>query len=147
MKEWLKAKLALTIITVLWTTLIFRNLFSLLYSYKQDKKQGTQLKRGLLYSKVLGQDLYVNTQIGGYFKTTISSELGNQQKTSKSGKVAAKIVDWLFELAGDEPNHCSRSIEAEDEHWFDAKQALVDFGLWIINGAIFYSIIIGIILL
>lgn len=129
--EWLKAKVALMIIFIMWAYLIILDSPYMVYAYLHDRRNKPDTQKGKLHSVLLGQDIYVNTQLGGYFRTTISSELGNQSKTRKSGKAAAKVVDLLFYIAGDDPNHCVNAIEEEDKHWFNAKYALPSFVLWL----------------
>ena len=128
--EWLKAKIALLIIAVMWLSLIVLNFPYMVYAYVHDRRLG--YSKNKLHSVLLGQDIYINTMLGGFFRTTISSELGNQSKKSKSGKIAANVVDWLFELAGDGPNHCVNAIESEDKHWFNAGYAIIAFVLWLL---------------
>lgn len=143
--ERLKVKFALLVIFIMWVYLIVLDLPYMIHAYLYDKSSSTEHKEGKLHSILLGQDLYVNTQLGGYFRTTISSELGHQSKRSRSGRLAASVVDWLFELAGDGPNHCVNAIEDEDKHWFDAGFAFKGFTLWCIPRVLILMLLIGVI--
>ena len=129
-----KAYLALLVIPIVWGSMILRQLPLLIVAYLYDRKHKPLPKQGRLYNVLLGQDIYVNTILGGFFRTTVSSELGEQQKTRRSGDIAAGVVDWLFILAGDAPGHCANAIEKEDKHLFDPKVAAWSFAAWLIGG-------------
>ena len=143
----LKARVALLSIFIMWLYLIILDAPYMVWAYFYDKKHKPPPRMGRLHSILLAQDIYVNAQLGGYFRTTISSELGNQSKSSKSGKLAANVVDYLFEIAGDGPNHCINAIEAEDKHYFNAPYASISLVLWVIPRILIILILFNINLL
>ena len=78
-----------------------------------------------LYSILLAQDHLVHAIMGGHFKTTISGMLGYLKLArSRTGTVAAKVVDLLFYIALGQTNHCVGAMEIEDIHLFSARRAI-----------------------
>lgn len=70
-------------------------------------------KRVLLAIDQLGNAIF-----GGNEDETISSRVGRAARAGKRwGLIARALIDRLFIICGDEPNHCARSIE-----WDEVKQ-------------------------
>jgi len=127
MVNWIKSQIAILCIAVIWLGLILTNLPLMIVAFLHDRiTDKTDKETSWLYNLLVSQDIYVNTILGNYFRTTISSELGNLKRNgSGSGTLAANFVDYLFYLAVKEQNHCMNAIEAEDKHYFKASVAVL----------------------
>lgn len=113
--HWLKAVTLLSIIFVMWTAFVAVQSFSLIvaaiFAYPMPEF------RLLLRSILLGQDQLINTFLGGYWKTTISSEIGgNAIKGSGTALKMERVVNWIFKFTVNQDNHCRVSIEPDDIH-------------------------------
>jgi hypothetical protein len=117
----LKAKLFLTLIAINWGSLILIATPLMLVAYCLDRI----MKLKWLYSILLAQDHYTHTIMGGHFLTTISAMLGHLKTVgSQSGTLVAEVVDWGFERATGQIDHCTSSMEAEDDFIFSARRAI-----------------------
>lgn len=129
---WLKAKIALLVITSIWASLIITMLPLMMMARAYDNAYNLPLKKRWLYSILIAQDILVNCILGGYFRTTISSELGNLQRLdSRTGTECAEFVNWLFRVSVGQENHCIASIEPEDIHLFDVRKAITGAALYL----------------
>jgi hypothetical protein len=127
----LKAKFFLALIAITWGSLIILMLPLLLVAFIYDKQ-----REGIkwLYSILLAQDHLVNAIMGGHFLTTISSMLGHLRlEGSSTGKVAADVVDWLFERAIGQNNHCTVAMEDSDVYQFSARRAIAGSACYYIS--------------
>ncbi len=123
---WLKARAALICLGSIWGALML--LFSLFHiaAYFHDRHYNLDFRDGWQYSLLLIEDILTNVFIGGYFRTTLSSELGNLQlEGSEVGTEAALMVNWGFNKATGEEDHCINAIEPNDKHWFKPWKAIV----------------------
>ena len=127
----LKAKFFLAIIAITWGSLIILMLPLLLVAFIYDKQ-----REGIkwLYSILLAQDHLTNAIMGGHFLTTISSLLGHLRESgSATGEVAADVVDWLFERAIGQTNHCTVAMEKSDVYQFSARRAIAGSACYYIS--------------
>jgi hypothetical protein len=134
--NWLKAKLALIIIAIVWASLIIACLPLMLVALIYDKKRKNI---DWLYSLFLAQDYLTSSILGNHHNTTISSLLG-QLKTeqSKTGTIVANIVDWLFKIARNERDHCINAMKPDDVYYFSARRALAGFVLYLTGLTLVY---------
>ncbi len=117
----LKAKFFLALIFINWGSMIIVALPLMVVSFIVDKV----IKSLWLYSLLLAQDHYTHTIMGGHFLTTISAILGHMRLSgSLTGAMMADVVDYLFELATGETNHCVNAIEKDDILIFNPKRAI-----------------------
>lgn len=73
------------------------------------------MRDGYLKRVLLGFDQLGNTILGGHEDETISSRVGRAALAGKKwGRLCEALLDRLFVMAGDEPNHCRRSIEWDE---------------------------------
>lgn len=138
--NWLKAKIALLIIAIVWGSLIIPAIPLMTTALIYDKKR---LRIEWLYSLFLAQDYLVSAILGNHHNTTISALLG-QLKTeqSKTGTLVANVVDWLFWIARKERNHCVNAMRDTDVYYFSARRALAGFTLYISGYVVvFYALI------
>ena len=140
MKAWLQAKISLIAVGLVWGSLIVVMSPLMVVAHSYDKKLNNQLKDRWLYSILIAQDILVNCILGGYFRTTISSEVGNlEKKGNETGIQIAKFINKGFEKFTGQINHCQVSIEAEDKHYVTAPKAITGFTLYTISiAAIIY---------
>lgn len=137
---WVKAKAALLMIGAVWGSLILFMLPLMVAAHFYDKAKGYPMYDRWLYSILIAQDILVNCILGGYFRTTISSELGNLKlKGSKTGTQVANIVDRGFLFFVGQKNHCIASIEPEDRHLFNTRTALAGFTIYSLTVAAFIA--------
>ena len=127
----LSAKVFLSLITVTWASLIIVMLPLMLIAVIFDRRW--------LYSLFLAQDHLVNVILGGHYLTTVSSQLGKLRKDgSRTGKLAADFVDWLFYIARKEIMHCDNAMQKDDIYTFKPWVALTSATIYI--GTIYYII-------
>lgn len=120
--HFIKSRFFLLLIGLNWGSFIILMLPLLLIAYLYDKKRS-----GInwLYSILLAQDHLTNAVMGGHFLTTISSMLGYlREQGSRTGTLAANFVDWGFQLAIGQLNHCTESMEEADVYQFSARRAI-----------------------
>lgn len=117
-----KAKFFLLLVGLNWGSLIIIMLPFLILCYFYDRvREGIQW----LYSTLLAQDHVANVIMGGHYLTTISSMLGHLRATgSATGTIAANIVDWGFNVATGEVNHCTNAMQDDDVYKFSARRAI-----------------------
>lgn len=73
------------------------------------------MRDGYLKRVLLAIDQLGNAILGGSEDETISSRVGRAAREGKRwGQWAQTLIDRLFELAGDPPGHCARSIEWDE---------------------------------
>jgi hypothetical protein len=113
--EWLKAKLLLLSISVVWIFFILAMLpLQLPVTLLAIKFKRL---RGYRYKLWISQDQLVNAIHNGNPDVTVSSRIGYMAyHGSKTAKVMASVVDWLFYIAIGQKNHCFVSIEWDEEH-------------------------------
>lgn len=139
--DWLKAKLALIIIGVVWGSLIIICSPLMTTAFVYDKRRENI---EWLYSIFLGQDYLVSAILGNSHQTTISALLGNMMaRGSVSGTMVAKFVDLLFYIARGEKNHCLNAIRETDVYYFSARRALLGFSCYCVGiGFVFYAVVL-----
>jgi len=131
--KYLKAYLVVIMLILMWGTRIFNEwvsmIFCVLFDISDAKERKTRdPETGWLHSKLLAQDVNVNVDCGGYFRTTISSELGELKlKGSEVGTIVAEIVDWFFWKLFKQANHCVGAIEPNDRHIFNPLRMVIGF--------------------
>ena len=114
--HWLKSKVILFFIAVIWGSFIVLCLPLLILSRFFD-----DWTRDIL----MGQDYLVNAILGGDHETTVSSEIGNQAKNgSRTAQHVETVVNLLFKLAINQDNHCFVSIKKDDRHDYSAFRLL-----------------------
>jgi len=127
---YIKAKLALLLIAVNWGTLILLMSPLMLVAALYDRFVNRDIK--WTYSLFLAQDHLVNVIMGGHFLTTISAVLGHLQASgSKSGDIAARVVDKLFYISLGQVGHCAGAGQAEDVHQFSASRSLLGTAVYL----------------
>lgn len=133
MTTWLKAKTALVVIGLIWGSLIAFMSPLMIAARLYDSRRDEDVKSTWLYSILIAQDILVNCVLGGYFRTTVSSEVGNLRlKGSQTGAEVADFIDWGFRKSTGQLNHCVVSIEAEDRHLVTPSKSLVGASLYLI---------------
>ena len=121
---YLKAKVFLLLVAILWLSLIIAMLPLMVIAVIFD--------RDWLYSLFLSQDHLVNVVLGGHYLTTISSQLGKlRQDGSRTGTVAADFVDWLFYIARKEIRHCDNAMQPDDIYTFKPWVSLFSSSIYI----------------
>lgn len=138
--NWIKAKLALLIIGIVWGSLILVCTPLMAVAYFYDTRRSDI---EWLYSIFLGQDYLVSAILGNSHQTTISALLGHMQKQgSISGTMVAKFVDLIFYVARGEENHCINAMRDTDVYYFSARRAMLGFTCYCLGFVfIFYAII------
>jgi hypothetical protein len=109
---WLKAKVLLATIAVLWLFFIVIMLpLQLPVTLLAPKSRYT-------WAIWIGQDQMVNALLFGNPDITISSRIGYHAKRgSKTALAMEKVVDWLFYKIAGEKNHCRTHIELDERHY------------------------------
>jgi hypothetical protein len=131
--NWVKAKLALIIVAIVWGSLLIPCIPLMTYSIYYDKKDE---KIDWLYSLFIAQDYLVSAILGNHHNTTISSLLGHLRKQgSKTGTLVANFVDWLFYVARKQVNHCDENMKPGDVYYFSTKRALTGFVIYVLSVA------------
>lgn len=70
--------------------------------------------RRYLWNLFIAWDQSINTLLGGDPDETISSRVGRASIAGKRwARLAESMIDHLFMLLGEAPEHCRRSIEVE----------------------------------
>lgn len=124
----LKAKFALTLITLVWGSLILKDLLRMVFCFVYDKFNP---KHQLIRNTLLTQDYYTMVILGGHHLTYISGMLGFfKLDGSRTGTICADFVDWLFLKFTGEPNHCISAMNNDDIYEFSAKRALAGVTLY-----------------
>ncbi len=143
--NWLKAKIGLLIISIVWLSLIVVCLPVMLVALIYDKKRADI---DWLYSLFLAQDFLVSAILGNHHNTTISALLGHMKtKGSKTGTLMAKVVDLLFKIARNEDEHCVNAMKPTDVYYFSARRAIAGFVLYVLGMVLVYLAVVGIIFL
>lgn len=120
-----KTALFLILIILVWASLLVASPLLLLVAYIRDKYTGTEPRRGWFGGWFYVTDVATNQILGGFFRTTISSELGNLRlQGSRGGTYAADIVDWFWFKVFKEKDHCVKAMESEDKYLFSPFKAL-----------------------
>lgn len=116
-KTWLKAKILLVAVALVWGFLIVVSLPYLLpVTLLGWRYRGAYAKYS--YGVWIGQDQLVNAVFGGNPDVTVSSKVGYlKQEGSKTAAAMAVVIDWLFYVAVGQENHCVESIEYDEEHY------------------------------
>lgn len=141
----LKAKAGLLLIGLIWGSLIVLMLPLMLLAFAVDKITGVKTKEGWLYSILLAQDHLTHAIIGGYFKTTVSAQLGHMSDNSKTALLMANFVDWGFKVATGEIGHCKNAMQKEDLFYFSIRKALAGALFYLVG--LFYILLIIVILI
>lgn len=113
--HFIKAKLLLLSILIVWGSLIVLMLpFQLSVTLA-----GIHPKlRRYRYGVWIAQDQLVNAIHGGNPDITVSSKVGYMAENgSKTAKIMAVVIDFLFKVAVNQDNHCQASIERDEEHY------------------------------
>lgn len=113
---WLKAKILLIAIALVWLFLIavMSPLQLPVTLLAMPFKRLRQYRYGLWIS----QDQLVNAIFGGNPDVTVSSKVGYMAlQGSATATYMAKVIDWLFYVAVGQINHCYASIEKDEEHY------------------------------
>lgn len=143
---YIKASLVIFMLVVMWGTLIFNEWVSMIMAWVFDRTDAkVRVKRdpstGWLHSKLLAQDIMVNVNCGGYFRTTISSELGNLKlQGSETGTIVADVVDLFFIKLFNQYNHCIGAIEPNDRFIFNPFRMVLGFTLFVTVNALKYIV-------
>lgn len=116
MKTWIKAKLILLGILIVWALLIlimspFQVPLTILAFFIKEL-------RTYRYYFWIWQDQGVNVIFGGNPDVTVSSKVGYMAlKGSKTAQAMAVVIDWLFYITIRQKNHCRVSIEFNEKHF------------------------------
>jgi len=110
--NWLKAKILLVVVSLLWLYLIVIMLpLQLPATLFATKSRYT-------WALWIGQDQLVNAILGGNPDVTISSRVGyHATRGSKTALAMEFVIDWLFEKIANEKNHCRTHIEHDEVHY------------------------------
>lgn len=133
--HWVKAKLALLCIGFIWGTFIVCFLPTHITAILTDRARAIQDYRlKWHYSILIAEDILTNTALGNYFRTTISSEVGNLARNgSETGHRVRLVIDKGFEVGVGQENHCEASIEKEDKHLLSPRRAIVGFCSFVVS--------------
>lgn len=128
-KAWAKAITALLSVGFIWGVLIVLLLPLHLVAVILDKARGfTDFRDTWNYSVLIAEDVLTNTVFGNYFRTTVSSEVGNLARSgSDTGDKMRDVIDYGFKKGVGQDNHCEASIEPNDKHNLEVKRAIVGF--------------------
>lgn len=119
---WLKAKIILALIAVVWASMIIISSplqvpLTILGRLKSEKLKAAS------YSFWIWQDQGVNVIVSIFAMrpanpdVTVSSKVGYMAENgSKTAAAMAFIIDWLFWIAIRQKNHCYASIERDEKH-------------------------------
>ena len=116
MRSWIKSKLLLLSVAIVWLFFIVVMLPLIL----PVTLLAIKLKslRGYRYKLWIAQDQLVNAIHNGNPDITVSSRIGYMaEKGSKTAQAMAVVVDWLFYIAIGQVNHCRASIEHDEDHY------------------------------
>jgi hypothetical protein len=120
MRAFIKAKLLLISILLVWLTLLFltlRGWYQLLVTLFSLVRKNVQPYALNLW---IAQDQDVNTLFGGNPDITISSRVGFMAKQgSKTARAMEVVINWLFEKAIGQSDHCRKNIEHDEDHVTD----------------------------
>ena len=113
--HWLKAKLFLLAIALIWGYLILVMLpFQLIVTLLPIWLPGLSNYRWRYW---IGQDQFVNAILGGNPDITISSKVGYMSlHGSRTAQAVEIVIDWLFRVAVGQEQHCFNSIEFDEAH-------------------------------
>jgi hypothetical protein len=116
-KTWLKAKILLVAIALVWGFLILAMLpYQLVVTLLGWAYRGSYADYS--YGVWIAQDQLVNAIFGGNPDVTVSSKVGWLKKNgSKTAAAMAVVIDWMFYVAVGQENHCIESIEYDEEHY------------------------------
>lgn len=114
-KTWLKAKLLLLSVALVWGALIILMLpFQLPVTIAGIHPRFKRYRYGVW----IAQDQMVNAIHNGNPDVTVSSKVGYMaEQGSKTARAMAVVIDLLFKLAVNQDNHCQASIERDEEHY------------------------------
>lgn len=114
-KSWLKAKVLLILIALIWGTFIIW----MIPLQLPITVAGIHPKlRKWRYGFWIAQDQLVNAVFFGNPDITVSSKVGYMaEKGSNTAKAMAAVIDWIFYIAVGQENHCQISIERDEEHY------------------------------
>lgn len=115
---WLKAKLLLLSVALIWAFFIFICLpIQLPTTFARFFTRNERLKR-YVWGFWIWQDQAVNAILGGNPDVTVSSKVGYMaEQGSKTAAAMAVVIDLLFKVAVNQDNHCAASIERDEEHY------------------------------
>lgn len=115
---WLKAKLLLLSVALIWAFFICISLpVQLPITIASFLVSNERLKR-YVWGFWIWQDQAVNATLGGNPDVTVSSKVGYMaEQGSKTAKVMASVIDFLFYVAVGQKDHCAVSIERDEEHY------------------------------
>ena len=134
MTGYLKAFFGLVVMGSMWGYKIYLNWLPFIVAILSDKMNGRTGEDRIIRSILLADDLKCNSELGGYFRTTLSSEMGAlQNRGSDGGTKTALAVNWGFRNTIGQLNHCRASIEKEDIHRFSGQRMVIGFILWFIS--------------
>ncbi|MGJ8680523.1 hypothetical protein [Paraglaciecola sp.] len=118
---WIKAIVFLLVIFVMWLALLVIEFASLLIAASPALTGDKDFQR-FVKSVLLAEDQLVNRFLGGYWKTTISSEIGAYAIAGSETALRMEIVvNWIFYVTVKQVNHCRASIESDDLHFTPPK--------------------------
>lgn len=131
----------LSLIIAIWGSMLIPLAPLLVTAYIFDKFQKKPRKEGWLISLVYVTDILTNVILGGYKRTTISSELGFLRLSgSRGGTMAADFVDFWFVVVFQEIDHCTVAMEKEDKYFFSPFKALIGAATYLTT---YYFITVG----
>lgn len=118
LKVFLKSKLLLLSVAVVWTFFICVCLpLQLPITVARFVIKNDKLKR-YVWGWWIWQDQAVNAIHGGNPDVTVSSKVGYMaEKGSKTAQAMAIVIDFIFLVAVGQKNHCQVSIERDEEHY------------------------------
>lgn len=123
MKAWLKAKLLLLSVALVWAFFIY-NVWEVQLAITLLGCFPNKVLRGLRYGFWIVQDQAVNVVVSalllkvGNPDVTVSSKVGYMaEQGSKTAAAMAKVIDLLFKLAVNQDDHCAASIERDEAHY------------------------------
>jgi len=121
-RAWVKAKMILLGIVIVWSALIFltwRGWYQVALTLIAIPFKRLRPYR---YNLWIAQDQDVNVIFGGNPDITISSKIGYMKlQGSKTASAMAVVVDFLFLVAVGQHNHCVASIERDEAHYTKEK--------------------------
>ncbi len=115
---WLKAKLLLLSVALIWAFFICISLpVQLPITLASFLVRNERLKI-YVWGFWIWQDQAVNAILGGNPDVTVSSKVGYMaEQGSSTAQAMAVVIDLLFKVAVGQENHCAVSIERDEEHY------------------------------
>ena len=133
-----RAGFFIILIILIWGSMIVVSLPFLFVVLVYDllvKPRYSWLQRALLV-----QDLATNVMLGGDHRTYISSMLGHLQTNgSTGGTYAALFVNYFWNIAFKQKNHCIKAMRSTDIYDFSARRGILGATIYLVNLYLIYS--------